>query len=441
MPGRRAGLVAVILLLGTALARDADSIAAVVGKKVILESDIQQVLLYLRLVSGDETTPDSVLRPTVLQRLIDEAVLSEQAERESVEVTREEISTEIAENIAALRQRFDSEEEFRAALVSEGLSEKVLRERMEQEVRRNFLSRRLLEKVGLTQIYVSPAEVEEFYNEHKDSIARMPGRVELAHILIMIKPSDSAEAAAELRAREVLDLLLRGGDFATLARSFSDDPRTRGRGGDWGWQDTADLAPELMLVLKQLKPGQFSPRFRTQEGYYIVQLTGWDKARVRFRTIVIRVPLTRADTLRARNLAEKLKNLARQGRDFASLAKEFSDDPQTGAEGGYLGEFFIEGLMPPFDRLIAELDSGEVGEPVLSEHGFHVIKVLAKQPAQFRSFLEMQDVIRNYLSEQRFAERLRGYINRVARGVYIEIKGKEEGGYFLDSGSNKIINK
>ncbi len=390
---------------------------------MILESDIRQLITYLRLVSGDETTPDSVLRPQVLRRLTDEAVLSEQAERESVEVSRDEITAEVNDNIRSLRERFGSDEEFKEVLLSEGLSEKGLRERIADEVRRNLLSRRLLEKVGLTQIYISPAEVEEFYNQHKDSIARVPGMVKLAHILIVIRPSDSAEASAQERAREVLDLLVRGGDFPTLARSFSDDRLTREKGGDWGWQDTMGLPPELTLVLKQLSPGQISPPFRGQNGYYIVQLTGRDRNRVRFRTILIAVPVRRTDTLRARQLAERIKSLAQKGASFDSLARQFSDDPQTGPEGGYLGEFFLEGLMPPFDRLIAELDSGEVGGPVLSEHGFHIVKVLNKQSAQVRSFLEMQDAIRNYLYEKRFAERLQDYIHRVARGIYIEIKG------------------
>ncbi len=390
---------------------------------MILESDIRQLITYLRLVSGDETTPDSVLRPQVLRRLTDEAVLSEQAERESVEVSRDEITAEVNDNIRSLRERFGSDEEFKEVLLSEGLSEKGLRERIADEVRRNLLSRRLLEKVGLTQIYISPAEVEEFYNQHKDSIARVPGMVKLAHILIVIRPSDSAEASAQERAREVLDLLVRGGDFPTLARSFSDDRLTREKGGDWGWQDTMGLPPELTLVLKQLSPGQISPPFRGQNGYYIAQLTGRDRNRVRFRTILIAVPVRRTDTLRARQLAERIKSLAQKGASFDSLARQFSDDPQTGPEGGYLGEFFLEGLMPPFDRLIAELDSGEVGGPVLSEHGFHIVKVLNKQSAQVRSFLEMQDAIRNYLYEKRFAERLQDYIHRVARGIYIEIKG------------------
>lgn len=411
-----------IFFVSAVFARNADRIAAVVGNKIILESEVRQLLTYLQLVSGDTATDDSTLQATVLRRLIDEALLSEQAERESIAVTREEITTEVNENLNSLKGRFNSEDEFRAALGAEGLTEKMLRDRISQEVRRNLHARKLLEKEGVTRIYISPTEAEQFYNTHKDSIARVPGRVELSHILIALKPSDSAEEAAAQRAQDVLTILAQGGNFATIARSFSDDKKTASHSGDGGWQDTATLPLEFKLVLNQLKPGQISPPFRTRAGYNIVQLSDRSKSRVRFRSILIAVPITRADTLHALATARKVKNFLKQGVPFDSLARRYSDDHETGSQGGYLGTFYLEGLMPPFDQVIVNLDSGAVSEPVLSEHGFHLIKVLAKEPTRVLSFLEVQDAIRTYLSEQRFAERLRQYLDRLERNIYVEIK-------------------
>ncbi|NPV14213.1 hypothetical protein HPY86_04725 [candidate division WOR-3 bacterium] len=427
----RRGLASLLLLLlslfdGAAFAGSADRIAAIVGNKIILESEVLQLMTYLRLMSGDTVTDDSTLRNGVLRRLIDEALLSEQAEQESIDVTREEVAAEVGENLNSLKQRFASEEDFRQTLAAEGLTEKQLRDRIGKEVRRNLLARKLLEKEGLTQIYISPAEAEQFYNTHKDSIARVPGRVELSHILIAPKPSDSAEAAAGQRAQDILTLLAKGGDFATLARSFSDDKKTASRGGDWGWQDTNAIPWEFKLVLNQLKPGQISPPFRIRTGYCIAQLTERSKNRLRFRSILIAVPITRSDTLRALATARKIKSMLKQDVPFESLARRYSDDPETGKQGGYLGTFYIDGLMPPFDQVISQLDSGAVSEPVLSEHGFHIIKILAKEPTRILSFLEVQDAIRNYLYEQTFAERLRQYLNRVERNIYVEVKSPNQ---------------
>ncbi|MGQ9678323.1 MAG: peptidylprolyl isomerase [bacterium] len=417
-------LIAIIIInfVPAAFARSADRIAAVIGGKIILESEVQQLMTYLRLASGDTVTADSTLQATVMRRLIDEALLSEQAERESIEITREEVTTEVTINLQSLKKRFESEEEFRKALADEGLTEKLLRDRISQEVRQNLLARKLLEKEELTKIYISATEAEQFYNAHKDSLARVPGRVELSHILIALKPSDSAEDAGRRRAQDVLSILAQGGNFATIARSFSDDKKTAALGGDWGWQDTAALPLEFKIVLSQLKPGQISPPFRIRAGYCIAQLSERSKNKVRFRSILIAIPISRADTLAALATARKVKNLFRKGLPFDSLALLYSDDPKTGSQGGYLGTFYLEGLMPPFDQVVSDLDSGMVSDPVLSEHGFHLIKVLAKEPTRILSFPEVQDAIRNYLYEQQFAERLRRYLDRVARNIYVEVK-------------------
>ncbi len=409
-------------------AGSADSVAAVVGTRAILESEVTGLLTYMRLATGDTFTPDSILRSGALRRLIDEALLNEQAEKESIDASREEVQTAVQENIKSLRTRFASEDEFYLALEEEGLNERMLKDRIANEVRRNLLARRLLEKSGLTDIYVSFTEAEAFYNEHKDSIAKVPGKVELAHILFMVKPLDSIENAAKERAWEVLELLAKGGDFATLARSFSEDLKTNTKGGDWGWVEMENLSstqPELAIVLNQLKNGQISPPFRTRQGYIILKKEHEQTGKVHLRSILINVPLTRADTIRTRNLANTVRKKALSGVPFDSLAKVYSDDPQTASEGGYLGEFLLEGLSPPFYQVIARLNTGEISEPVLSEHGFHIVQVMNKEPSRFLTFAELQEPIRNYIYQQKFAERLRNYIDRIERGIYVEIKGKD----------------
>ncbi len=412
-------LISLLFLTG---AGTADQISAIVGNRIVLASEIRQLVTYLRLITGDTLTPDSVLWNEAQQRLIDEALLTEQAERESIEISNDELNSLVSKNLEDIRNRFEGEAEFREALEAEGLSERMLKERITEEVRRNLLARKLLEKAGLTDIYISPAEAERFYNEHKDSIARIPGRVELAHIFIAIKPSDSVENAVRIRTAEVLELLSMGGDFATLARSFSEDTKSREKGGDMGWQELNNLSEELQIVLNQLQIGQISPPVRTRDGYLIIKKEGQTGTRVRFRKMLFKIPLTALDTSRARRLANSIRSRALSGVPFDSLARIYSEDQETANRGGYLGEFFLEGLMPPFDRVIENLSAGDVSEPVLSEHGFHIIKVLDKQPARLLTFPELQESIRNYLREQAFTLRLRHYLDKVAKEIYVETK-------------------
>jgi len=422
--GRRTALVALaaFALAGVAAfaAEPADSIVAAVGDELILASELNQAVTFLRLSQPDTMRSDSALEEIALGRLIDDLVLEEQARRETVEVEPSEVAAEVDGNIAAVKERFGAEERFKEALAAEGYTERALRQRYEEDAQRKLLARKLMDREGLTQIYISPSEAERFYNENRDSIARVPGRVTLAHILIAFTPSPAADSAGQRRMTEVMDVLARGGDFATVAGSFSDDQRTAARGGDRGWVELAELPPEFMIVFSQLKPGQTSPPFPTREGYMTVKLEEKTPDRVRFRQILVRVPVTRSDTVRARNLAATIRRKAIEGVPFDSLARQYSQDPTTADSGGRLGEFLVAGLAPPFDKVVAGMDSGDVSEPVLSEHGYHLIRAMSKQPERTLSYLELQDNIRNYLYQQKLGERLEAYLDRVRGKVYVK---------------------
>ena len=408
-----------LLLAPAAHAAPADSVVAAVGDELILASELDQAVNFLRLSQPDTTVPDLALQELALGRMIDDLVLEEQARRESVEVEASEVAAEVDASVAAVKERFGDEEQYKAALASEGYTERALRLRYQEDARRKLLARRLMEKEGLTQIYVSPSEAERFYNDNRDSIARVPGRVTLSHVLIAFTPAPAEDSAGQRRMTEVMDVLARGGDFATVAGSFSEDRKTAARGGDRGWVGFAELPPELLMVFSQLKAGQTSPPFPTRDGYMTVKLEEKTQDRVRFRQILIRVPVTRSDTARARNLAASVRRKALEGVPFDSLARQYSQDPVTADSGGRLGEFMIAGLAPPFNTVVAGMDSGDVCEPVLSEHGYHIIKVSAKQPELMLSYLEMQDNIRNYLYQQKLSERLAKYLDRIRGRVYV----------------------
>ena len=427
--GARAAVTLALLLLAfhlTPAAEPADSVVAVVGDELILASELAQSVDFARLSQPDTGVSDSALEELVLGRLIDDLVLEEQARRDSVNVTSSEVTAETDANIATLKERFGDEEHFKEALAAEGYTERALRQRYEDESRRKLLARKLMDKEGLTQIYISPGEAERFYNENRDSIGRVPGRVALAHILFLITPGPAADSAGQRRMTEVMDVLARGGDFATVAGSFSDDPKTAARGGDLGWVELAQLPPELMMVFSQLKPGQISPPFPTPDGYLTVRLEDKTADRVRYRQILVRVPITRSDSARARNLAIAVRKQVLAGVPFDSLAHRYSQDPMTVDSGGRLGEFLTAGLAPPFGDVVAGLDSGQVSEPVLSQHGYHLLKVLAKQSDKTLTYLELQDNIRNYLYQQKLSQRLEQYLDRVRGKVFVKRFGQTQ---------------
>ncbi len=397
----------------------ADRIAATVGDEIILESELTEGVEFLKMMHQSPAS-DSELKLQVLDEMIKNRLILDQAKRETVDVSRNEIEDEVEKNIQALRQKFNDEQEFQNALVKEGINERILRERYRTDIRKRLVSQKLMMKKGLTTINITPTEIKKFYDANKDSVARQPGQVTLAHILFIVKPSTQAEENGQKKISEIYDIILRGGDFEEVAKSFSEDQLTKDRGGYLGKIKTDLLQPEVQAVVSNMKTGEVSQPFRSRNGYEIIKVISSKGENIELSHIMVKVQISRDDTLQTKKTAQKIRANLIKGANFDSIVKIYSDDPLTKDSSGYLGQFYIFGLQEPFRSAIQSLSQGNVSEPVLSEHGYHLIKVVQKQEEKILDLTEIQDEIRNYLYEDHLKERLENYIEKVAKTTYIE---------------------
>lgn len=114
--------------------------------------------------------------------------------------------------------------------------------------------------------------------------------------------------------------------------------------------------------------------------------------------------LTPEEEVRARHILVEKEEEAkaaleriRKGEDFAKLAGELSRDPGSKVEGGDLGYFTKERMVPQFSEAAFKLKAGEVSEPVQSQFGWHVIKVEDRRSRPLPAFEEVKDEIDTYL--------------------------------------------
>jgi peptidyl-prolyl cis-trans isomerase SurA len=285
-----------------------------------------------------------------------------------------------------------------------------------------------LQKKGLLQVSVSPLEVRKFYEENRDSIARKPPKVSLAHIFRLVTPGKEVEEKGQKKILEIYDIILRGGDFEEVARSFSEDERTKSSGGYLGWVKRGMLGEEIEEKIFPLKEGEISQPFRSPLGYEIYRCEKKREDAILVRHILIKVTPSREDTLREMNLLRQIRKKALSGENFESLAQKYSQDFETAKNGGYLGEFYIQQLPPQFQKILEKLEEGEISEPFfwLSETeagtvgGFHILKVLDKEEEKFLPFEEMEEQIRNYLLEKKINEKSEEYLKRVEERTYIK---------------------
>jgi len=101
----------------------------------------------------------------------------------------------------------------------------------------------------------------------------------------------------------------------------------------------------------------------------------------------------------AKAIEAELKN----GADFAKLAKEKSKDPGA-AEGGDLGYFTKDQMVPEFSEVAFKLDKGQISDPVKTQFGWHVIKVEDKRVKPIPTFDQVKQQIDNYVAHRAQAE-------------------------------------
>jgi peptidyl-prolyl cis-trans isomerase D len=129
---------------------------------------------------------------------------------------------------------------------------------------------------------ISDADVQAYYDAHKDSYA-VPEQVKARHILISVPQGSDAktDAAAKAKAEDVLKKVKAGGDFAALAKEYSDDPGSKDSGGELGTFGRKKMVPAFEKAAFALQAGQTSDLVKTDFGYHIIQVEQHDQAHMK----------------------------------------------------------------------------------------------------------------------------------------------------------------
>jgi len=141
------------------------------------------------------------------------------------------------------------------------------------------------------------------------------------------------------------------------------------------------------------------------------------------RHILIEVPegADEATEEAARKEAELVhERVTTGGEDFATVAREHSDDRNTAAEGGDLGKFSADQMVKPFSDAAFALEPGEISDVVRTKFGYHIIEVEEKRPARMTPFEEVRDTLMSALQMRSASEAIGAEIERLRDRATIE---------------------
>jgi len=119
--------------------------------------------------------------------------------------------------------------------------------------------------------------------------------------------------------------------------------------------------------------------------------------------------------------AEAVHAALKQGADFADLALRHSDGAEA-TRGGSLGIIRQGELLPPIERAVAALQPGEIGEPVATTEGIHILRLDEKKPSQFRPFAEVKAEMQGVVFQQKSEDVYQLWMANLKNKAYIEVK-------------------
>ncbi|MEL6810773.1 MAG: peptidylprolyl isomerase [Bacteroidota bacterium] len=267
----------------------------------------------------------------------------------------------------------------------------------------------------------------------KEAYTRGLEEIDASHILILVGydavPQDTLAAYNKISA--IRDRAVSGEDFAALAKDTSEEPNIEKTQGRLGYFTVFSLVYPFESGAYATQVGEVSEIVRTQYGYHIIKVH--DRRSKAPEITVSHIMVSAKDTDGNFNPSERIneiKSLLDQGEPFEQLAKQYSDDKNSGKNGGKLKRFSKGDLRSEkFEKAAYELENpGDVSEPVLSEFGWHIIRLEEKHPLP--TFEERREALERRVKEGSRSKIVSSAVNKKIKEKHGFQKGEDYWPYF-----------
>lgn len=252
----------------------------------------------------------------------------------------------------------------------------------------------------------------------KEAYERLQEEIYVSHILILSSPMASVEDTAEAyrKVDSIYNAITKKkADFAKMAEKYSDDRQSKERGGDIGYITALQAVYPFENVAYSTPVGKVSKPFRTQFGYHILKVHDrrQSQGEVKVAQILIAAPKAKGEEglKEAKEKLAKVQAELKKGVSFDELVEKYSDDKFSRDNNGVLEKFGVGAMVPVFEKAAFGLKKpGDISDPVQTDYGFHIIKLIEKYPLE--SFDQMEGKLRKMVQKDSRSE--------IARDAFFE---------------------
>ena len=403
-----------------------EGIAAVVDGKPIMRSEFMNNLYRFQETPDAANMTEQQQKETVLNRLIEEKVLLSRIDRDSIVITEAEVDQRVTAHLQSIAasQKIDMATLEKAVRAQLGLSMIQYREQLGKQIRSHMEISRV-RQLHVGAIHPTKKEVDLFYKDYKDSLPRQFNCVLLSHIQIPVKPDTAIVDSVKHVAEALIDSLNLGIKFELLAQRHSQDS-SAAKGGDLGYFKRGLLDPAFEKAIERLKNGHYaSTPVQTDLGWHIARVLGRKEDGVRSAQILLRTIPTAKDSAAVLALADSLRKNIKTKDEFAKAAKKYSEDKSSNFQGGLLGWFQRNEMEPAYVDPVANLNVGEISEPVIIDGAYHLFRLDDSRQVRELTLEEDYGKIEMMAATHLENEKLQKLIQKWRKEVLVEIRMTE----------------
>lgn len=399
-----------------------DRIIAVVDDDVVLNSELEQRMSDIKKQLAQNhtaTPPEQILHDQVLERLIQESIQLQMAERMGMRIDDNALNEAIG-NIA--RQNNMTTEQFQQATVQDGIPFARIREQIRHEM---IISQLRQKRVG-GRIQISEQDIKNFFAS-ETAKTEMAADYRLSHILISLteNPTEEQRKQSEQKALDVYKQAAAGADFKELAIRYSEAQNAL-EGGDLGWRPAAQLPTLFADVVVNMRKNDVSKPISSPSGFHIIKVTDMrgGTEHVVPQTLVRHI-LIKPNEIRtpvaAKQLINEISARLAKGEKFEELAKTYSNDPGSARNGGDLGWTNPGSMVKQFEETMNKMAIHQVSAPFETQFGWHILEVQNRRNQDMSEEFKNNQA-RNILFKRKFEEELDTWMREIRQDAYVDIK-------------------
>jgi len=410
-------IIAITLMLVSLYAEVADKIVAKVGREIILRSDMEKRMQQL---SASGMAMENITQFDILNDMIEAKLIIQKAKEEEYEIDEQVIKEMAEKQIKQVASQFPNEIEFKKELRNAGLSVPELKEYYIEMMTEEQLKSQIIQYNIKNKIHITEGEVEEYYKENLIDIPNRPEMFQIGMIVRLIKAGDDTKDKVLVEINKIRDKLNEGADFAELAKEYSDGP-SGANGGNLGFFGKGMMVKPFEDAAFALMPGEISEVIETQFGYHIIKVLEKKGNEVNASHILKIVEANEDDVQANIQLMESVLQKLRDGEDFTELAKTYSEDEETVAKGGIIGEFTKDTYPEMFKKYLENLEVGENTELIREQENYYIFSILNKIPEREYRYTEIFDRLKEMVTSQKEIELYGNWIKELMQETYVEI--------------------